>query len=106
MASHYLREWRKHRHLTQDQVVDRLAALDDPNLPSTAASLSRLENGKQPYSERILGALAEIYDTRPGHLIERNPMKEGEVVDFLAHLNESQQRQVLALIEAMKRETA
>jgi hypothetical protein len=33
-------------------------------------------------------------------------MKEGEVVDFLAHLNESQQRQVLALIEAMKRETA
>jgi transcriptional regulator with XRE-family HTH domain len=101
-GKHYLREWRKKRGLTQEQVVGRLAGLDDPLLPTTAASLSRLENGKQPYSERILEALADIYDTRAGHLLDRNPLKEGEVVDFMAHLNESQQRQVLALIEAMR----
>lgn len=98
---HYLREWRKHRGLTQESVVSRLAAIDDPQLPQTAASLSRLENGKQPYSERMLEALADIYGTEPGHLLDRNPLKEGKVIDIFQALNEQQQRQALAVIEAL-----
>lgn len=101
-GNHYLKEWRKHRGLTQDQVVGRLADMDDQLLPTTNASLSRLENGKQPYSERILEALAFIYDTKAGHLLERNPLKEGEVIDLMAHLDNAQRRQVEALIVAMQ----
>lgn len=104
----YLREWRKHRGLTQEQVIDRLALLDDPLLPATGASLSRLENGKQPYGQRILEALAEIYETEPGYLLARDPSKEGEVVflDTLGKLSEAQRRQALAVLEALRSETA
>ena len=102
----YLREWRDHRGLTQGQVVDRLASLDDPLLPQTGASLSRLENGKQPYSERILQALADIYSCEPWELIGRNPTKEGEVVSMFdtvfRQLNDAQKRQALAIIEALR----
>ena len=57
----HLRSWRKHRSLTQEQVIDRLTARHDVQLPQTSASLSRFETGKQPYGERIVEALAEIY---------------------------------------------
>ena len=104
MAGPYLKEWRKHRQLTQDQVVDRLASLDDPLLPTTAASLSRLENGKQPYGQRILEALAEIYQCEPDHLIGRDPTKEGEVIDLWSRLTLSQQRQATAILQALHKE--
>lgn len=106
MTETYLKEWRKHRALTQDQVVDRLAAFDDPLLPATAASLSRLENGKQPYGQRILEALADIYNCEPDHLIGRNPSKEGEVIDLWSRLTESQRRQATVVIEALGKESA
>lgn len=104
MAGPYLKEWRKHRHLTQDQVVDRLAAFEDPLMPQTSASLSRLENGKQPYGQRILEALADIYQCEPDHLIGRDPTKEGEVIDLWARLTEQQRRQARAVIEALQSE--
>ena len=98
----YLREWRKHRKLTQDQVIDRLTALDDQQLPQTGASLSRLENGKQPYGERILEALALIYECQPWELIGRHPDKAGEVISMFDTLNERQKAQAVAVIEALK----
>jgi len=104
MARHYLKQWRKHRELTQDQVVDRLEMFDDPLLPGTAASLSRLENGKQPYGERILEALAEIYQCEPDHLIGRDPTKAGEVIDLWGRLTAQQRRQAMAVIEALRTE--
>lgn len=104
MAGPYFKQWRKHRQLTQDQVVDRLASLDDPLIPQTTASLSRVENGKQPYTQRIVEALADIYQCEPDHLIGRDPSKAGEVIDLWARLTESQQRQAKAVIEALRTE--
>lgn len=102
MAGPYLKEWRKHRHLTQEQVVNRLAAFDDPLLPQTTASLSRLENGKQPYGQRILEALAEIYDCDADHLIGRNPKMEGEVLDFFRGMPMEERKRALAVLEALR----
>lgn len=104
MSGPYLKQWRKHRGLTQEQVVDRLALFDDPLLPQTAASLSRLENGKQPYGQRILEALADIYECEPDHLIGRDPSKEGEVIDLWTRLTEQQRKQARAVIEALQRD--
>ena len=100
-GKHYLKEWRRYRDLTQEQVISRLQALEDSLLPTTAASLSRLENGKQPYNERVLEALAFIYDTEPDSLIGRDPFKEGQVIDFVSRLNERQRQQVLAFMQAI-----
>ena len=106
MAGPYFKEWRKYRHLTQEQVIDRLVALDDPMIPRTNASLSRLENGKQTYTQRIVEALAEIYQCEPDHLIGRNPGMEGEVIDLWQQLTERQQRQARAVIDALRQESA
>ena len=101
---HYLKEWRKHLGLSQEQVIGRLLELDDPKLPTTAASLSRLENGRQPYSERVIEALAHVYDREPWELLGNDPSKEGLVIDLTHRLYEAPQRQVMALIEAMQNE--
>lgn len=96
----YFKEWREHRGKTQAQVVGSLEMMGG-DLPTTAASLSRLENGKQPYSQPILEALAEVYDAEPADLIAVNPLKERDVIDFMRHLNEQQKRQVMAIAEAV-----
>ncbi len=97
----YFKEWRKHRGLTQEQVVDRLAVMDDPNLPQTAASLSRIENGHQPYGPPILEALAEIYVVEAGDLLKNNPEKEGDLVDLLRVMDERKRVQAYAVLEAL-----
>ncbi len=97
----YFKEWRKHRGFTQDQVIDRLVILDDPLLPQTAASLSRIENGKQPYSQRILEALADVYGVEPFELLRANPEKDGDVVDLLQIMDEKKRAQAMAVLEAL-----
>jgi transcriptional regulator with XRE-family HTH domain len=100
-SQRYLRTWRLYRHFTQDQVVDRLAFLDDEKLPRSKAQLSKVENGKSPYSQRLLEALAEIYDCEAWELLGRDPNKKGEVVDLLPYLNEGQLEQVAAYISGL-----
>lgn len=98
----YLKEWRLHSGKTQAQVTDMLASHDDEQLPKTTASLSRLENGKQPYSERVLLALADIYGCEPWELIGRNPSKEGELVDLVRILDDRERERVKAYIEGLR----
>jgi transcriptional regulator with XRE-family HTH domain len=97
----YFKEWRLHRGLTQKQVIDRLREIQEETAPQTEASLSRLENRKQPYSEAVLGALAQVYDCEPKDLIGVNPAKDGDVVDLLRHMTDKQHDQAVALIRAI-----
>jgi transcriptional regulator with XRE-family HTH domain len=99
----YLKEWRKHRGYTQKQVTGWLAELDDDRLPQTDASLSRIERGEQPYSQRILEALADKYLCEPWELIGRDPTKEGKVIDLVAIMNDRQRAQAVAILEALIR---
>jgi transcriptional regulator with XRE-family HTH domain len=103
MAKPYFKEWRAHRELTQEQVIGRLLALDDPMLPTTAASLSRLENGKQIYTQRSLEALADIYQVDPDDLLRPPPPKgEGDTLhSYVRQLDEVGRRRALALLRAM-----
>ena len=101
----YFKEWRVHSHLTQGQVVDRLAIHDDELLPKTTASLSRIENGKQVYTQRILEALADIYGVEePGWLLDRHPKKDGKVYDLMSRLNDKQRDQAIAILETFLRD--
>jgi transcriptional regulator with XRE-family HTH domain len=69
-CEHFIREWRQHRKLTLEQVAARLAE----RLGSfTHASLSRIERGRQPYSQPILEALADALNTDAASLLIRNP---------------------------------
>jgi transcriptional regulator with XRE-family HTH domain len=61
----YFRQWRLHRGLSQEQLADRL--------DTSVASISRIENGSQPYTQDVLEALAEALNTDPASLLMRNP---------------------------------
>lgn len=98
---HYLRAWREYRGLTQADVVNRLVVLEDPKLPRTEATLSRVETNKQIYTERLLLALADIYDAEPSELLGRDPTKDGKIIDLMALLNDKQRLQAAAVIEAI-----
>ncbi len=86
----YIREWRKKAGYTQREVIDRLRELaggDHANpelrIPTTEASLSRIENGTQNFSMATLEALAVVLGAdEAGWLLDRNPLVEGEVVDL------------------------
>jgi len=94
----YIREWRRHRGYTQRDVIGRLEVL---GLSMTEASLSRIENGRQPYTQDTLEAIAAALETDPDALIGRNPTKSGTVVDFLARLDEKEAAQAEAVLRAM-----
>jgi transcriptional regulator with XRE-family HTH domain len=62
---HFIKHWREYRGLTQDQLADRLGM--------SKASLSRVENLLQPYTQDLLEGLAEALNTDPASLLMRNP---------------------------------
>lgn len=61
----YFRQWRIHRGLSQEQLANRL--------DTSVASISRIENGSQPYTQDVLEALADALNTDPASLLMRNP---------------------------------
>lgn len=106
----YIREWRKYRGLTQKALLARLIELggedtpDDPALriPTTEASLSRIETGKQNFSMATLEALAEALQVdEPGWLLDRNPYRSGEVVSIFDRLDDKQAEQAATVLRAM-----
>lgn len=71
---HFIKEWRKFRGLTQDQLASRIG--------SATSTISQLETGKQGYSEPLLDELADALSCDPWELLNVDPSKEGEVVDL------------------------
>lgn len=61
----FIRNWRNHRKRTLEELADKIGI--------THASLSRIETGKQPYSQPILEALAEELATDVPSLLSRDP---------------------------------
>nr|WP_321463970.1 helix-turn-helix transcriptional regulator [uncultured Cohaesibacter sp.] len=66
----YLREWRKHRGMTQEQLAE---AID-----STKQTVSRMESGQTPYNQPFLEACAEALDCEPWELLKNVPISDSE----------------------------
>lgn len=82
-ANHFIREWRKHRKLTQEALAERA------NL--TPGAISQLENGLINYTQPTLEALALALWCSPGDLLSRDPrlIEEGplkEANKIIQHL--------------------
>jgi transcriptional regulator with XRE-family HTH domain len=61
----FLRQWRRHRNKTQQQLAEALGISD--------AQVARIENGKRPYTQPFLEAAAEYLETDAASLIMRDP---------------------------------
>jgi transcriptional regulator with XRE-family HTH domain len=112
-ARHFLREWREAAELTLEQVAERVEILGndrnasnpgDLTFPDTMThvTLSRIENGKQPYKQQLLELLAEIYDTDPASLIMRTPEIARSQRDILDGLSDEQRELVMGVVRQFK----
>lgn len=90
---HYLREWRKHRHLTQQQLADRL--------DTSKGQVSNWENGNRGLSADVLAALAEVLTIEPQDLF-RDP-DQPSADDLLRAASPEIRDQAIAIIETLAR---
>jgi transcriptional regulator with XRE-family HTH domain len=66
-ARHFFRQWRKFRGYTLEQAAERIGM--------SHQNLGKIERGRVPYNETLLGILADIYRTDRGSLIMRDPTR-------------------------------
>jgi transcriptional regulator with XRE-family HTH domain len=89
----YIKAWRKYRDLTQEQLAERLE--------TSGATISRVENGKSPYDQGLLEALAEALQCEPADLLARPPDKDFGIAAVLGDMTDDQKRKGLALLRAL-----
>jgi transcriptional regulator with XRE-family HTH domain len=73
-AHHFIREWRKYRGLTQEQLAERIE--------QTSGAISQLENGIINYTQPTLEALAAALNCEPGDLLSRDPAIDDAVAEL------------------------
>ncbi len=98
--NHFIKEWRKYRGLTQEQLGDKLG--------ERGSSISQLENGKQGYTQWKLEALALALGTQPGSLLCRNPLRNPappppELVSMWDELTDEIRPQALEIIRVLRK---
>lgn len=96
---HFIREWRKYRDLTQEQLAERIGW--------DRSHLSKIETGKETYHQAVLEALADELSCEPADLLARDPnAPEAEIIDLLARMDDATKRRLVAVARALKDEAA
>ena len=96
----YIREWRERRGLSLRRLADRIE-MDGPEDTLSHASIGRIENGLQPYSQPIMEALAHALDVSVVDLIGTDPTKEGEVVDLMRLIDDKNRDLAIRLLRSI-----
>lgn len=103
----YIAHWRRAKNISQTEMAEKLAeyAAAHPGeaLPTTAASLSRIESGEQNFKDNLLEAIAHILEMeRRGDLLDRNPFAgSAEVISFIDRLDRDQQKRAAEVLQAI-----
>lgn len=100
----FIREWREYRNLTQVQLRERVIMPSGD--PMGQGHLSKLENGKLPYTQPVLEQIADALNCNPGDLLMRNPLQEDMIWSLWSRLGDAQKRQAYRLIQAITEDKA
>ena len=92
---HFIREWRKFRGLTQDQLAERIGL--------NRAYLSKIESGARRYDQVFLEAAATVLQCAPADLITRNPTDPEGIWSIWDTLSPPQRVQVIEIAKTLKR---
>ncbi len=90
---HYIREWREFRGMTQDALAEEIGM--------TKASISRVENHKQPYSQVMLESIARALNTTAADLIGHDPRADDPMRPLWDIADSDQRLQIAAVAEAL-----
>ena len=89
--SHFIRDWRKHRKLTQEELAERLG--------TSNAQISRIETGKNGYTQDFLEACASALSCAPADLLRGPPDDRHELAQMLEGLTRLQAIQALKMVK-------
>lgn len=93
---HYIQEWRLYRHLTQEQVADRIEA--------TKATVSRIERGLVKYKQETLEAFALALGCEPADLLRPPPPSASpsvnELATYVLALDKAKQQRAIQILKA------
>lgn len=95
---HFIREWRKHRRLTLEQLAERIEV--------THGAISQLARGVINYTKPMLEAIADALNCSPGDLITVDPLHPSEawsIVETLEALPAEQRANVISIIEGLRK---
>lgn len=67
----FIRQWRLYRHMKMEALASKAGL--------SVGTISQIETGKQGYTRDSLEAIARALDTRPGYLLEFDPIRYREV---------------------------
>lgn len=67
----FIKEWRKYRHLTQEQLAERAGM--------SVGNVNHLEQAKQNYTQDALERLAEALQCEPAHLMIVDPTRDNAI---------------------------
>ena len=96
MASrHFIREWRKHRGLSQEHLAERIGM--------NRAYLSKIESGKRRYDQPFLEAAADVLRCEPADLIVRDPSDPDGIWSIWDQLKPVERSQVVEIAKTIKR---
>lgn len=89
----FFKEWREFRDLSQERLADRLE--------TSVASVSRIESGKQPYTQDYLEALANALQTDPASLLMRNPLDDEAIWSIWDNAEPGERRMIVDIAKTI-----
>ena len=92
---HYIRQWRKHRGLTQEQLAERIGI--------SKSYVTKIETFKRRYDQPFLEAAAEALRCEPADLIMRDPTDPDGIWSVWDTLAPVERRQVVEIAKTLRR---
>lgn len=92
---HYIKAWRKHRGLNQEQLAERIGV--------TQSFVSKIESGKQSPDLAFLEAASEALRCDIPDLIMRDPTAPGAIWSIWEQLDQSSRDQVVKIATTFKK---
>lgn len=88
---HYLREWRKRKGLTQEQLADALG--------TSKSQISELERYNLQLSPKWLRRLAPILGVQMGYILDHHPDDlDNDIIDIWARIPEADRKQAARIL--------
>lgn len=91
----FLKEWRKHRGLTQEQLAERIGI--------NQGHYSRIERRDRPYDEGFLERAAEELRCDPADLLMRDPTDPDGIWSLWDTLTQPERRQAVTILRGLHR---
>lgn len=93
---HYLREWRKHAGLTQEQLAEAVG--------TSKSQISELERYNLQLSPKWLRRLSPVLRVQQGHIIDHNPEDlDSDIIDIWTRIPERDRANALKALSGFVR---